>query len=121
MASTAVPASLGGLVFRAVANTAHGRIGTDTVLRFTADDGRVAAGGYAGGAIATGHVLAARIEDGAALELLYQGAAVTGEIRAGRARATFAIDDDGRLRMRLDWRWLTGEPAAGQSEWLAWR
>jgi hypothetical protein len=110
--------SLAGRTFRAVANSAHGRVGAETIMRFTAD-ARVVVGEYSGGAIAVGHVLATRSGDGTSLELLYQGATTTGEIRAGRATARFTSVPEGALRMHLDWQWLTGEPATGQSEWVA--
>jgi hypothetical protein len=113
----AVPASLAGRTFRAVANSVHGRIGADTVMRFTADDGVIVAGEYSGGAVVIGHVLASRIDGGRAMEMLYQSVGSGGELRAGRALASFT--EDAGLRMHLDWRWLTPDTASGRSEWVA--
>lgn len=117
MATIAVPASLAGQTFRAVANSVHGQIAANTEMRFIVDDGVVASGEYSGGAVAIGQVLAARIDGGQALGMLYQSAGSGGELRAGRARATFS--QDAGLRMHLDWQWLTPETASGRSEWAA--
>jgi hypothetical protein len=38
-------------------------------------------------------------------------------VQAGTAHATFSLDEEGRMRMHLDWRWLTGDGSSGRSEW----
>jgi hypothetical protein len=37
---------------------------------------------------------------------------------AGTAHARFELDDQERMRMILEWRWLTGDGSAGRSEWI---
>jgi len=48
---------LTGLAFKAVANSKHGSLNTETIMRFTSDE-PVIVGNYSGGTIVTGHVLA---------------------------------------------------------------
>jgi hypothetical protein len=108
--------NLAGTTFRALANSPNGSLNTETEMRFTSDD-RVVLGNYSGGTIVTGQVLANRLSE-SELDMLYQGATAGGEIQAGRAHATFARDQDDRVRMHLDWQWLTGDRSAGRSEWI---
>lgn len=86
-------------------------------MHFVWDDGVVNSGNYAGGTISVGDVLAKRVEN-AELEMLYHGATTSGEQNAGKARARFVQDNNGRTHMCLDWEWLTGDGSQGQSEWL---
>jgi hypothetical protein len=108
--------NLAGTTFRAVSNSKNGSLNTETEMRFTTDE-RFIIGNYSGGTIVAGHVLGKRISE-SELEMLYQGATQDGEVRAGRARARFALDRDHQLRMHLDWQWLTGDQSKGKSEWL---
>lgn len=107
---------LTGLAFKAVANSKHGSLNTETIMRFTSDDDVIVAN-YSGGTIVVGHVLAKRIAD-SELEMLYQGATTTGQIQAGKANARFRPNADGRMSMYLAWQWLTGDRSSGQSEWV---
>src|SRR5262245_60527377 len=106
--------NLGGKRFRLLANSENGTAGVDTVLSFTADDD-VIVGHCEGGTILIGHVLARRSGEGE-LEMLYQGATTTGQLRAGAAVATFSPSSSG-MTMTLAWRWLSGDSAAGTSIW----
>jgi len=85
-------------------------------MRFTSDDD-VIVGVYGGGTIAVGHVIAKRKAE-SELEMLYQGATKLGVHDAGKARATFTRDGTNRLRMHLDWQWLTGDQSRGHSDWV---
>jgi hypothetical protein len=105
-----------GTTFRAVSNSANGNLNTETEMRFTGDNG-IVVGVYSGGTIAAGHVLAKRVGE-SELDMLYHGATTDGIHNAGKARATFGADRDGRMRMYLDWQWLTGDQSKGRSEWV---
>lgn len=107
---------LAGLAFKAVANSKNGSLNTETVMRFTSDEG-VIVGSYSGGAIVIGHVLAKRLTD-SEIEMLYQGATTTGQVQAGKAHAQFRPNTEGRMSMYLEWQWLTGDGSSGQSEWV---
>ncbi len=85
-------------------------------MRFTADD-PVIVGNYSGGTVVAGHVLAKRLDE-SEIEMLYQGATTDGQVQAGKARAQFRPNSDGRMSMYLEWQWLTGDRSFGQSEWV---
>ena len=104
------------MTFRAVSNSENGSLNTDTEMRFTSDDG-VVVGNYSGGTIMAGHVLGKHVGE-SELEMLSQGATTNGDVQAGRAHATFILDEDDRMRMSLEWQWLTGDGSSGRSEWI---
>lgn len=108
--------NLAGTTFRAVANSENGSLNTETEMRFTSDDG-IVVGTYSGGTIAAGHVLGKRLGE-SEVEMVYQGATTGGDVQAGTARARFAVDEDDRMHMSLDWQWLTGDRSEGRSEWV---
>ena len=108
--------NLKGKTFRAVSNSAHGSINTDTKMQFTSDKGVVAAD-YKGGTIVTGHVLGKRVNE-SEMELLYLSATISGEVKAGKAHARFTLGKDKKICMHMDWQWLTGDHSSGQSEWV---
>ena len=106
-----------GKTFRAVANAASGTINTETTMTFVSGtDPQL--GVYSGGTVVQGRVIALR-KDEFAIEMLYHCLTTTGELKAGRATGKFDFGADGQWRMFLDWQWLTGDQAAGHSEWLA--
>ena len=110
------PPQLTGRTFHAVSNSSHGQSGPATEMRFTSDD-EYATATYAGGGVRLGQVLARRTDDDA-LDVHYHGGSASGEIRAGHGRATFAADQQGRLRMFIEWQWLSGDHTTGHSEWV---
>jgi hypothetical protein len=110
-----MPRTLTGRTFRAMSNSAHGQSGSATEMEFTADAEFVTAT-YAGGGVRLGQVLARRTPDDA-LDMHYHAGSASGEIRAGHGRATFTADQQGRLRMYIEWQWLSGDHAIGHSEW----
>jgi hypothetical protein len=109
------PPALKGRTFRAMSNSAHGQSGSATEMEFTGDEDYVTAT-YAGGGVRLGQVLGRRTKDDA-LDMHYHAGSTSGEIRAGHGRATFAADSQGRMRMFIEWQWLTGDHSAGHSEW----
>ena len=108
--------NLAGTTFRVVSNSKHGSVNTQTEMRFTSDDG-IVIGNYGGGSVVTGQVLGKRAGD-SEMEMLYHSVSTSGEMQAGKAHARFALDEEGRMHMYLDWQWLSGDGSRGQSEWV---
>ena len=106
---------LNGKTFRAIANSSHGTLNTETRMTF-AEEGEDVTAVYGGGTIRRGFVVARRTAANH-LEMLYHCITTAGELKAGRALATFAEDSTGG-KMHLDWQWLTGDGAAGTSDWV---
>ena len=109
--------NLAGKKFRAIANSSNGALNTETTMTFVAEDESGILGIYGGGTIRLGNVVALRT-NASTVEMLYQCVTVSGELKAGRANATFREDNLKRLCMDLDWQWLTGDRSRGASEWL---
>jgi hypothetical protein len=109
--------TLAGSTFRAVANSINGTLNTDTTMTFVSEDEWGILGVYGGGTIRTGSVVASR-KGPSTIEMLYQCVTTSGELKAGRATASFSHDSDRRLCMHLDWQWLTGDRSKGASEWV---
>lgn len=109
--------TLAGKTFRAVANSSNGTMNTDTTMTFVSEDESGILGVYGGGTIKTGNVVARRVSD-SIVEMLYHCVTVSGELKAGQARARFTSDPDRGLCMHLDWQWLTGDRTSGRSEWV---
>jgi hypothetical protein len=110
------PPRLTGRTFRALSNSGHGQSNSATEMQFTGDEDYITAT-YAGGGVRLGQVLARRSNDDA-LDMHYHAGSTSGEIRAGHGRATFVADGQGKMRMFIEWQWLTGDHAPGHSEWV---
>jgi hypothetical protein len=110
------PPRLTGRTFRALSNSGHGQSNSATEMQFTGDEDYITAT-YAGGGVRLGQVLARRSTDDA-LDMHYHAGSTSGEIRAGHGRATFVADGQGKMRMFIEWQWLTGDHAPGHSEWV---
>jgi hypothetical protein len=104
--------TLAGEIFRATVNSSNGTLNTDTTMTFVSEDESGILGVYAGGTVKTGSVVARRTGD-SIVEMLYHCVTVSGELRAGQARARFTSDPERGLCMQLDWQWLTGDRTSG--------
>lgn len=107
---------LDGKTFRAIANSSHGTLNTETRMTFS-EQGPDITAVYGGGTIRRGFVVARRTRPDM-LEMLYHCITSDGELKAGRAEATFG-EDANDVKMHLDWQWLTGDRAIGASDWIA--
>jgi hypothetical protein len=109
--------NLKGKTFRAIANSSHGTINTETTMTFLSEDSSGIVGVYSGGTVKTGNVVARRTSE-SSIEMLYHCITTSGELKAGQASAIFVQDSEQCIVMKLDWQWLTGDKAKGQSEWV---
>lgn len=101
-----------GRVFRPVSNV-NGEVSGETVFTYR-QEGRIVWASYAGGAVASGHLLGTAGDDGR-LEIAYHQVNVAGELRTGMCRSTPEMLPDGRLRLHEAWRWTTGDGSEGTS------
>ncbi|MFK7915977.1 MAG: hypothetical protein AB8B93_18840 [Pseudomonadales bacterium] len=109
--------NLAGKTFRAQAETAQGTVDTETTMVFTQDTDVILAT-YQGGSIVTGYVLA-RWTGTMQVAMCYHCLTASDALQAGKGKARFDRTSDGRLAMRLDWQWLTGDRTRGESYWIA--
>lgn len=100
-------------MFRALANSANGQVGGDTLFHYR-QAGDLVVGTYQGGAIRHGQLIA-RVDGEGGLDMRYQHVTETGELMTGVCRTRPERLPDGRLRLHENWRWTCGDHSAGTS------
>jgi hypothetical protein len=96
-------------------NSESGLVDTGTLFRYK-QDGELVTAGYSGGSILHGSIVA--VLAGNRLEMLYHCLTTAKELRAGRAAAVITTMPNGKIKLSLDWEWLTGPAGRGQSEYI---
>lgn len=102
-----------GRRFRAVANSASGEVGGDTVFDYHQEDGVVWAT-YRGGSVVLGTLVAMVDADGV-LDMHYQHVNTDRKLMTGVCETTPEVLPDGRLRLHERWRWTSGDGSEGTS------
>jgi RimJ/RimL family protein N-acetyltransferase len=103
--------NLNNKTFRLQHNTANGTASSDTIFHYKQNGDQITAEFY-GGDVLHGNLIA-RLQ-GNQLEMLYQMRTKADEMKSGRATAQVLADDD-KLRLALDWEWLSGSGNKGSS------
>ncbi|GAA4447683.1 hypothetical protein GCM10023189_04380 [Nibrella saemangeumensis] len=102
-----------GKVFRSVANTENGEVGTETLFNYQ-QEGKIVWADYAGGAIVKGFLIATVNPDNS-LDMRYQHVNQAGELMTGRCHSVPQYLSDGRLRLHERWQWTSGDGSSGES------
>lgn len=100
--------------FRSISNTCNGEVDENTIFEYF-HEGDIVAGKYHGGSILQGQLLAKVLPDGR-LDVRYHHINKQGQFMAGECLSTPEILADGRLKLKEDWKWLTGDKSSGHSE-----
>ncbi|MDG1190914.1 MAG: hypothetical protein P8N15_02495 [Flavobacteriaceae bacterium] len=50
--------------------------------------------------------------------MLYQCVTDEGQLKAGKALATVSFTESQKIRLKLNWEWITGEISRGNSEYI---
>lgn len=106
--------SYNGKTFRSVSNTANGDVGAETTFHYH-QDGNIVWAEYAGGSVVRGSLIATVDPADESLDMRYQHVNAAGEIMTGKCRATPERLGDGRVRMREEWEWTSGDCSRGSS------
>ncbi|MCL6267418.1 hypothetical protein [Flagellimonas myxillae] len=101
--------------FLLVDNSEAGTVNTETVFKYQQNE-NVITGEYAGGAIVCGNIIGTL--KGENLQMVYQCLTKEGELKSGRANADVSLDNQGKIRLKLDWQWLTATGEKGTSEYV---
>lgn len=101
--------------FALIQNSDNGAVDTETIFEYKQEDKLVTAD-YHGGNIKYGKIIA-QIE-GDQLQMLYQCCTTNNELKAGKALAKITTTAEGKIKLRLDWEWLTNGADKGQSEYI---
>lgn len=103
-----------GKVFVSITNTENGEASADTFFRYH-QDGDIVTAEYEGGAIVKGHLIATVLRDGQ-LDMRYHHINRKGELMIGKCLSTPEISEGGRIKLKEEWQWLSGDQSAGYSE-----
>ncbi len=103
-----------GKLFVSIANTENGEVGEDTLFHYH-QDGDIVTAEYEGGSIAKGHLIAKILADGK-LDMRYHHMNCNGDLMIGKCLSTPEIMEDGRIKLKEQWQWLSGDMSTGYSE-----
>lgn len=102
-----------GKTFRPVANSVNGETSGDTVFHYR-QTGNILTAEYAGGNIATGHLIGLVDEQGN-IDMRYHQVNKEGRMMTGMCKSRPEILENGKIRLHESWEWTSGDKSAGQS------
>ncbi|NRF37736.1 hypothetical protein [Pedobacter foliorum] len=101
--------------FVLIQNSNNGEVNTETIFNYKQDDSLVTAE-YSGGTIRYGKIIAELKGD--QLNMLYQCLTTDNQLKAGKALAQIVITQNGKMKLSLNWEWLTNGNDKGESEYI---
>ena len=101
--------------FALIQNSDNGQVNTETIFNYKQDDNLVTAD-YFGGSIKYGKIIAELKDD--QLNMLYQCFTTDHQLKAGKALAQIELTENGKIKLSLNWQWLTDRNDKGISEYI---
>ncbi len=101
--------------FILIDNSNNGTVSNEAVFRYKQIDNLVTAD-YSGGTIKHGRIIAKLVDDH--LEMLYHCLTTDDVLKAGSAIAQITLSESNKMKLQLNWRWLTGDLSSGTSEYI---
>lgn len=101
--------------FVLVQNSKTGKVNSETLFFYKQERDLVTAD-YQGGTVRYGKIIALLEND--KLDMLYQCVTDEGQLKAGKALATVSFTESQKIRLKLNWEWITGEISRGNSEYI---
>lgn len=101
--------------FALIQNSDNGAVNTETIFHYKQEDNLVTAD-YFGGTIKYGKIIAELKDD--KLNMLYQCLTIDNELKAGKAIAQITFTVNNKIKLSLDWEWLTNGNDKGKSEYI---
>lgn len=101
--------------FSLVQNSKTGKVSSETIFFFKQEKDLVTAD-YHGGQIRYGKIIALLQKE--KLVLLYQCVTNGGLLKAGKAVAKVSYTKNQKIRLKMNWEWITGEISKGESEYI---
>lgn len=101
--------------FALIQNSDNGQVNTETIFNYKQDDNLVTAD-YFGGSIKYGKIIAELKGD--QLNMLYQCFTTDNQLKAGKALAQIELTESGKIKLYLNWQWLTDGNDKGISEYI---
>jgi hypothetical protein len=106
---------LNNKTFVLLQNSENGEVNADTIFKYN-QEGNLVTADYYGGTIRYGKIIGDL--QGDRMDMLYQCITTDNELKAGKALAHLSLTDDGKIKMKLDWMWLTNDNNRGVSEYV---
>lgn len=100
-------------LFRSVANSGTGEVGSETIFQYS-QEGKIVWASYKGGEIVFGSLIA-KCDAESNLDMRYQHINTKGELMTGICRSTPELLPDGRIRLHERWQWTSGDLSRGES------
>ncbi|MEA9412672.1 hypothetical protein [Flavobacterium sp. PL02] len=101
--------------FALIQNSDNGQVNTETIFNYKQDDNLVTAD-YFGGTIRYGKIIAELKGD--ELNMLYQCLTTDNQLKAGKAIAKIELTENNKIKLSLNWEWLTNGNDKGKSEYI---
>ena len=101
--------------FALIQNSESGQVSLETVFEYKQNSNLVTAD-YFGGTIKYGKIIAELKGD--ELNMLYQCLTTDNQLKAGKALAKITLTENGKIKLSLDWEWLTNGNDKGNSEYI---
>ncbi|MGI9545033.1 MAG: n-acetylglutamate synthase [Cyclobacteriaceae bacterium] len=99
-----------------MSNSKNGEVSIETVFHYR-QEGELVSATYKGGSVMSGSIVGLWRES-EQLDLLYHCLTNEGELKAGKAQALASVMDNGKIKLSLDWQWLTSDQSSGKSEYV---
>jgi hypothetical protein len=100
-------------IFKSFANSETGEVSAETTFHYHQKENLVWAE-YSGGEIVFGNLIAKVLENNS-LEMRYQHLNKKGELMTGKCFSTPEIMENGKIRLRENWEWTSGDFSKGAS------
>ena len=107
--------NLDGRKFSPAHNSKNGRVKGDSIFAYSQLGGSFSAV-YDGEGFTDGHLIGVFTGPDTA-NLVYHCRGPMGELEVGEATANITTDDDGCLRIHMDWHWLNLDQSIGRSQY----
>jgi hypothetical protein len=101
--------------FALIENSDNGQVNTETIFNYKQENNLVTAD-YFGGTITYGKIIA-ELKDNE-LNMLYQCLTTDNQLKAGKAIAQIGLTENGKIKLSLNWEWLTNGNDKGKSEYI---
>lgn len=101
--------------FALIQNSENGEVNAETIFHYKQDENLVTAD-YFGGTIKYGKIIAEL--KGNQLNMLYQCLTTDNQLKAGKALAQIELTEKGKIKLSLNWEWLTDGNEKGKSEYI---
>jgi hypothetical protein len=106
--------NLNNKTFTSLNNSTNGEVSDETVFNYYQKDNIIWAD-YSGGTILKGSLIG-KVLNHEEIEFNYQHISSCGDLKAGHCKSKVIAQDCGRIKLKEEWQWFTGDQSKGYSE-----